>query len=200
MYLKKSIETYLKDLSAKKPAPGGGSAAGLTAAMGASLACMVLQFSAKTSRTAALLEKVRFLRKKFAGLTDNDIVVYQKVFLAYNLPKSTEVQKARRRERIQISLKSALSICEELCGLCYEGMMITKRLLRVGNEKLISDTAISLLLFEAAYQSSLYNVKINLRGIKDISLKKKVRRNITALSKKVSTLKMEVLERVDEAL
>ncbi|MCK4518778.1 MAG: cyclodeaminase/cyclohydrolase family protein, partial [Candidatus Omnitrophica bacterium] len=52
MYLKKSIETYLKDLSAKKPAPGGGSAAGLTAAMGASLACMVLQFSAKTSRTA----------------------------------------------------------------------------------------------------------------------------------------------------
>ncbi|MCK5306654.1 MAG: cyclodeaminase/cyclohydrolase family protein [Candidatus Omnitrophica bacterium] len=200
MYLRKSIETYLKDLSAKKSAPGGGSAAGLTAALGASLACMVLQFSAKNNRTAALLKKAGFLRKKFACLTDDDITVYQKVSLAYKLPKSTETQKARRRERIQRSLKSALSVCEELCELCYEGMMITKRLLRVGNEKLISDTGISLLLFEAAYQSSLYNVKINLRGIKDINLRKKVRRNITALSKKVSALKIEVVKRVDNVL
>ena len=35
MYIKGSIETYLNDLSARKPAPGGGSAAALNAAIGA---------------------------------------------------------------------------------------------------------------------------------------------------------------------
>ena len=41
MYIKGSVEAYLNDLAAKRPAPGGGSAAALQAATGAALMSMV---------------------------------------------------------------------------------------------------------------------------------------------------------------
>jgi len=45
MYKDQSLNKYLEDLSAKLPAPGGGSAAALNAALGASLICMVVNFT-----------------------------------------------------------------------------------------------------------------------------------------------------------
>jgi len=45
MYLNGSIKEYLKDLAARKPAPGGGSAAALSAAVGASLISMVANYT-----------------------------------------------------------------------------------------------------------------------------------------------------------
>ena len=45
MYRDSTLKQYLEDLAAKKPAPGGGSAAALTAAMGASLISMVINFT-----------------------------------------------------------------------------------------------------------------------------------------------------------
>lgn len=44
-YKTQSLEKYLNDLSAKLSAPGGGSAAALNAALGASLISMVINFT-----------------------------------------------------------------------------------------------------------------------------------------------------------
>ena len=45
MYVNKSLKKYLDDLTAKLPAPGGGSAAALVAALGAALIGMVINFT-----------------------------------------------------------------------------------------------------------------------------------------------------------
>ena len=64
MYNEGSLKQYLNDLAAKLPAPGGGSAAALTAALGASLISMVLNFTiGKTKR--AIFKLSRFGRSGF---------------------------------------------------------------------------------------------------------------------------------------
>ena len=45
MYIEDSLKKYIDDLSAKLPAPGGGSAAALTGALGVSLILMVLNYT-----------------------------------------------------------------------------------------------------------------------------------------------------------
>ena len=46
MYNEKPLRDYLNDLAARRPAPGGGSAAALSAAIGASLMSMVANYTA----------------------------------------------------------------------------------------------------------------------------------------------------------
>ena len=46
MYIDRPMREYLDDLAAKKPAPGGGSAAALAASMGVSLMSMVANYTA----------------------------------------------------------------------------------------------------------------------------------------------------------
>ena len=45
MYNERSLSDYLNDLAARRPAPGGGSAAALSAAIGASLMSMVANYT-----------------------------------------------------------------------------------------------------------------------------------------------------------
>src|SRR5579862_7689643 len=45
MYLEETLQTYLDDLASARPTPGGGSAAALSAATGAALACMVARLT-----------------------------------------------------------------------------------------------------------------------------------------------------------
>lgn len=45
MYCNKTLRGYLDDLAAKLPAPGGGSAAALTASEAAALISMVINFT-----------------------------------------------------------------------------------------------------------------------------------------------------------
>ena len=83
-YKNQNLDKYLDDLSAKLSAPGGGSAAALNAAMGASLISMVVNFTLGKPKYAAfdpelkkILAKSEKLRKDFLRLVDLDVVVYQ---------------------------------------------------------------------------------------------------------------------------
>jgi len=87
MYKDQSIQKYLDDLAAKLPAPGGGSAAALAAAMGAALISMVVNFSLGKPKYAkyekelkSILDKSEGLRREFLNLVDLDVRAYHKVF------------------------------------------------------------------------------------------------------------------------
>ena len=59
MYDSGSIKDYLRDLSAKLPAPGGGSAAALSASIGASLMCMVANYTVCNPKYKDVEEKAK---------------------------------------------------------------------------------------------------------------------------------------------
>jgi len=72
---------------------------------------------------------------------------------------------------------------------------------KIGNKNLITDTAISSLLFEAAFKSSLYNVKINLKCLKDDKFAhSKNCKNIKKIERQIINVRKEVLKNVDKCL
>ena len=194
------IRKYIDDLAAKKAAPGGGSAAALVAAMGVALISMASQFSNKNKAIKKILKNSARLKKQLIKLVDDDILAYNKVKTAYSKPKKTENQRVVRKKTIEKSLKGALDVPKQISQLSYEGLKLVKRLIKIGNKNLISDTAMSALLLHASFHSALYNVKINLKNIKDERFNQRIKKQMQSTTEKVDTLNEEILKGIDEIL
>lgn len=170
MYITSNIEKFLNDLAAKLPAPGGGSAAALTAAQGAALLEMVCNFTIDNPKyeknkikIESILSRAKDLRMKLEALIDADINAYQNVSTAFKLPKTDP----RRVAEVELSLKQAAEVPASVCRYCLILSGLSEELLPVGNSNLISDIGVAIELITAAYNAALLNVSINLSGIKD---------------------------------
>ncbi|MBM3248132.1 MAG: cyclodeaminase/cyclohydrolase family protein, partial [Candidatus Omnitrophica bacterium] len=110
MYRNHSIKKYLDDLAAKKPAPGGGSAAALAAALGAALLSMVANFTVGKDKykqfeqeIKGTLKKSEKIRKNLLELVDLDVITYNKV--AKNKKKSLALYQKSLKEAANVPLK-----------------------------------------------------------------------------------------------
>ena len=168
-YKTQSLAKYLNDLAAKLAAPGGGSAAALNAALGASLVSMVVNFTLGKCRYAAfekelklILVKSEKLRKQFLDLVDLDVAAYQ----------SKNISKA-------------LAVPLKLARLSLQAAKLCPPLVRQGNINLISDVAVAAIFLEAAFVSACFNVEINLKNLDDSKLSRKITRELSQMHKVV---------------
>lgn len=203
MYNETSIENYLADLAARKPAPGGGSASALAGATGTALISMVCNFTIGKEKykdveegMTAILFSSESCRKKLIDLIDEDVKVYKALSISYNLPKDTSEEKRRRELAIQNGLKEALSVPFEICKACHESMKLCPDLASRGNINLISDVGVAIALLESAFQSALLNIEINIIQIKDEEFIVNIRAILEPMEKEVSLLKDKVWQAV----
>lgn len=171
---RESLAKYLDDLAAKKPVPGGGSAAALTAACGAALLSMVGNFTLDKEKYKAyeteikdILTRSEKLRNELLLLVDEDAAGYKKLAASYKLSAHTPEEKKSRAQAIQDGLKEAVSVPLKVCQGCHQGIKLAPALVEKGNVNLISDVGVAVFFLEAAYQAAMLNVDINLKGIKD---------------------------------
>ena len=154
MYCYKSLKEYLNDLAAKKPAPGGGSAAALSAALGVSLISMVVNFTLGKPKYAkyekelsGILKDSEDLRSKFLDLVDLDVIAYKSK-----------------------NIKEALDAPLKVCRFCFTAIKLCPPLIRKSNVNLISDVAVAAVLLESAFAAGYFNVEINLKAMQDKKL------------------------------
>jgi formiminotetrahydrofolate cyclodeaminase len=173
------IEIFLESLSSKDPTPGGGSAAALVGAMGASLVEMVANLTIEKngyenvqSEVKKIKIEARRLRKRLLELSDKDSLAFKKVMKAYRTKNDRNIQK---------SLKLATEIPLETALLCAKVNKLTKIIKKIGNRNTSSDSASALYLTKAAVLSALENVKINLDGVKDTDWKIKIEDKIKSI-------------------
>jgi len=183
-YKNESIKKYLDDLSAKLPAPGGGSAAALNAALGVSLISMVINFTIGKPKYAKYetdlkkeLVKSEKLKQEFLRLVDLDVAAYNS--------KNT---------------RQALNVPFMTARLCFEGIKICPELIKKGNVNLISDTAIAAVFLESAFTSAYFNVEINLSILKDKELSRSIRKELDLKKKEIRKIRMETEEKVGEII
>lgn len=175
MYRNQSIKKYLDDLAAKKPAPGGGSAAALTGALGAALLSMIANFTVGKPKYKQFekeikesLKKSEKIRKKLLELVDLDVITYNKV--AQNKKKPLALYEK--------SLKDATKVPLEITRYSLEALEICPILEKKANKYLISDVYVGKELLSAAIKSAIFNVKINLPFIKDKNFVSKVNQQL----------------------
>jgi formiminotetrahydrofolate cyclodeaminase len=184
LYKDQSIKKYLDDLAAKLPAPGGGSAAALNAALAASLLSMVANFTVGKPKYARyesdlrkLLESSEKLGGEFLHLVDLDVSAYNSK-----------------------DMRQALNVPFMCCRLCFEAAKLCPELVKKGNVNLISDVAVAAVMLESAFASAYFNVDINLKFLQDKDLTKSVRKELDAKQKSILKIRKETEEQVGEII
>jgi len=185
MYATDTIKKYLDDLAARLPAPGGGSAAALSAALGASLLSMVVNFTLGKPKYAEYedelkntLEKSEKLRLEFLNLVDLDVTAYQS-----------------KDPRI------ALNVPFMAARLCLEAIRLCPPLIKKGNINLISDVAVAAVLLEGAFASACINVDINLKYLKDDKkFGQRVKKELKQKEKEIRRIRMQTEEKVGKII
>lgn len=201
------IKIFLDLLASKAATPGGGSVAALTGAMGAGLLSMVGNLTAGKEKYAdvegqikELLEKSESLRAEFEGLMENDVAVFNELMSIMKLPRTTEEEKEKRSQKIQIALVEAAKVPLAVAQKSSELINLCQEIAGIGSKNAISDAGVGVLLAEAAFHSAIINVKINLNLIKNEKIKKELNDEIINLTESVKDKKDQVLEVVLQRL
>ncbi|MCX5666148.1 MAG: cyclodeaminase/cyclohydrolase family protein [Candidatus Omnitrophica bacterium] len=189
MYVKESIENYLNDLAARKPAPGGGSAAALNAAIGAGLLSMVAVY---TDGAEAVLKKTEEARKRLQALIDADIEAYGKL--------SNAIKECKDPAKLEAAYKDAARPPYEVCVISAECLKSCEELADRGNKNLITDVAIAAICLEGAFFAAKYNVYINLKYIKDMNFIGEMHKVLQPLEEELPCVKEEILEKCEEVI
>lgn len=153
-----SLKEYLNRLSAREPVPGGGSAAAVSSALGASLIAMVIQYSigkgkskSVENKLAQMLKKVTSIRDELLYLVDQDARAYLQVVASRKL--DTKTKRKAKKEAARVPLR--------ICRLSYQIVDLTPYVVQEGNPHLLSDVEVALELLLAGYHSALVMVRIN---------------------------------------
>jgi methenyltetrahydrofolate cyclohydrolase len=168
-----TIETFLAQLAARVPAPGGGATAGLHAAQAAALVAMVARYSdsAKFADHAEEITTVTAtadrLRENALALAEEDAAAFTAVTQAYGLPKATPAEAAARSAAIAQALVAAAHVPAIVIAVSERVLSLAEQLLPIGNRNVISDVAAAAEAARAAATTARVNVEINLGGIKD---------------------------------
>lgn len=172
-----TIKKFINDLESDMPAPGGGSVAGLIAALSGALNSMVYSLTVGKKSYIGLDEKTQDIIRKFQSkslefskrsleIMDEDRENFLKLMDCYKMPKDTDDEKETRKNAIKEntikSMEAPLALARE-CVIFYENLKV---MAEYGNKMLLSDLGISAILLHSAIESSIINVKVNLNGLR----------------------------------
>lgn len=162
------IESFLKDLSSKKPTPGGGVVAALSGVMAASLIEMVCNltigkkgYEAREGAIAKVLREATRIKKRLSVLSEEDAKAFEKVLAAYK----TNKENPKRKEAIKKALRHAIEVPFEVRKLTQELEGLARRASKIGNKNAQSDAKSAYHLAHAAGKSALENININKKAL-----------------------------------
>lgn len=176
-----TLEAFCSQLAAGTPAPGGGAAAAVAGALGASLVAMVAgltvgreKYAAAHDEMMALQESAKKEIEAMLECADTDQTAFEQVMAAFALPKGTDVEKATRRQAVESAYheatRSPLSTMAHSLVVMRGALAAATR----GNQNALSDAYVAYLTASAAFEGGLWNVAINLGSLKDEQFKQEV--------------------------
>ena len=188
----RSVSDLLAAFRSPSPTPGGGSAAALAGAMGASLLAMVAALPKSraateedTQRLTAAGGRCTALAAELEALVDEDSAAYDLVMAAYKKPKTTDEDKTARSAAIQHAMREAtatpLAVMRACAAAAEQGVVIAG----LGNPSASSDAQVGLELLAAGLRGAKLNVEINLGSIKDADYVARVKKDVTEFDRAI---------------
>jgi len=206
-----SIKQFLDELGSDLSAPGGGSVAGLIAALSAALNSMVYSLTVGKKSYIALEDDEKEIINKFQKesqeftarsleLMEEDRDNFLKLMDCYKLPKDSEEEKKARtlaiKENTIKSMQAPLVLARESLEF-YDNLKV---MAKYGNKMLLSDLAISAILLHSAIESSIVNVKVNLNSLRSEEFFEKIDNQLRGIMTKSLEEKNAITESVNEII
>ncbi|MBI4360731.1 cyclodeaminase/cyclohydrolase family protein [Candidatus Micrarchaeota archaeon] len=195
--VEKKVLDFVDAVASDSPAPGGGSVAALSAALGAGLLCMAIRISTKKEANAALsdlLPQLEKERERLMKLVDEDTEAFKQVMAAFALPKNSEEEKNKRVAAIQSAFKNAATAPLETMQCALSVLEAGQTIAQLSSPNVASDVGTGIQMTYAGLQGAGYNVKINLAAIKDEPFVNEVRTQLAANLEKAENQKNSMLK------
>jgi formiminotetrahydrofolate cyclodeaminase len=180
-YAQIALTDLLDAFASNEPVPGGGSAAALAGAVGASLLIMVAGLpktrTGAPEEAADLAEasaRLRPLRDRLASLVERDSAAYTAVLDAMRLPKATDADKQARRTAIEDAMRGAIEVPMDTMRACQQAVRGAVIVASNGYTNASTDTGTAVLLLMAGLRGAALNVDVNLKSLSDAAFAQRV--------------------------
>ena len=166
MTLKVVMSAYLGELASDSPTPGGGSAAALSAALGAATGRMAASFTLGRKKYAAVQEAVARLEGRLArsqAMAEQLVVEDMTAFEALQTANSRGAQVDQAEKAAVIA--GVVAVPMQVAGVAGAILGDLDALKDMANPFLLSDVAVGAELAMASARAAAVNVRVNLSGL-----------------------------------
>ncbi len=160
------INEYIDKLKSSSPAPGGGSASAITSMFSASLNSMASLLSIDKKKLIKYNDNYKNIvtesneninKLKLLMLDD------EKYFLSIMDAFKTDKNDINRKEKINIAIKNSITTSWKIAHISFINIKNAYFLATRGNKNLISDALSSVYMSYASFNTSIDNIKVNLK-------------------------------------
>lgn len=194
-----TMKGFVYETASESPAPGGGSISAAMGAMGAALGVMVSNLSShkpgwdeRWEEFSDWAERGKKYYEQLLFLIDEDTNAFNKIMDAFSLPKSTDQEKAIRKQAIQDATKYAIEVPFKVMNVAYESMEVMRAMAEFGNPNSVTDAGVGAIAARSCVMGAFLNVKINCSSYDDkifvnniISAGADIEKNAIAIEKKI---------------
>ena len=196
---------FIDEVSRDSAAPGGGSVAALSGALGAALGTMVANISIsksgfeKQQRTLAnISQRGQNIKDRLVQAVDDDTSAFDKVIKAMRMPKDTEEEKDTREIEMQKGYQIATLVPLETVKDCKEALEICYDISKIMDDGMASDVGSGACMANAGAISAAYNVRINIKSINDLKFCERTKDELNKLLDECSILVDQISNKVEE--
>lgn len=198
------MTAFANETASESPAPGGGSVSAYVGALGISLGTMVANLSShkkgwdeRWEEFGNWAEKGQAIKDELLKLVDEDTHSFNLIMQAMALPKSTEDEKAVRKNEIQKATKYAIEVPFNVMQLSFDSMTVIKAMAEQGNPNSVTDACVGALCARTAVLGAFMNVKINASGYDDKTFVNEILSKGKEIEKKAIALEAEIINITD---
>ena len=139
------------------------------------------------------MEEASRIRKDLTDAIQKDTESFTQYMNALKMPKTTEEEKASRREAMQNGLKEATKVPLAIAESALEIFPIAAAVIEKGNKHAETDGLVAAMLARTAILGALLNVKINMNSIKDEAFAAELALRVAELEDKANAREKEIL-------
>ena len=194
-----SCRKFVDVLASDAPAPGGGGAAALVAAIGTALGNMVGSLTVGKKKYAdveaeiiALKAKCDDLQTQLLNQVEMDEINFLPLAKAYGIPKDDPNRDAVMEEATLIACSTPMHIME----LCCEAIEAIAVFAAKGSRLAVSDAGCGAVCCKAALQAASLNVFINTKSLKNREVAADMNRKANLMLNKYCQLADEIFNEV----
>lgn len=205
--LESSCLKFIAELSSKSPVPGGGGASALVGSLGVALGSMVGNLTVGKEKykdvegdVRILLNKSEALIMRLNQLVEKDAAVFEPLAKAYGMPVDTAEERAEKERVLQEALVQATKVPLAIAECSLEGIRLLGQYAQKGSRLALSDAGVGAILCKSSIQGSKLNVLINLKLMKNETLKKELKNKMDAIEAEGLKLADQVYRYVEEQL
>lgn len=202
-----NLVAFADETASESPAPGGGSISAYIGALGVSLATMVANLSShkkgwdeRWQEFSNWAEQGQQCKDELLRLVDADTKAFNQIMAAFGLPKSTDEEKALRKQAINDATKFAIEIPFKVMETSYRSMTLIKAMAETGNPNSVSDAGVGALCARSAVMGAFMNVRINAAGYDDKAFVQEIVAKGKDLEQKTMALEQEILAIVNQKI